>query len=102
MTRFVRRNPRFVRFFEHALLPDELFFQTIVMNSPLVETVVDDHLRYIDWSVDPGPAVLRAADFDTLIASGSLLARKFDDTVDATILDLLDAHIERGTLASAG
>jgi hypothetical protein len=31
-----------------------------------------------------------------------LLARKFDITVDETILDLLDAHLEREMLASAG
>ena len=51
---FARANPRFVRFFEHVLHPDEIFFQTILMNSPLRDTVVDDHLRYIDWSSDPG------------------------------------------------
>ncbi len=99
---FARRNPRFVRFFEHVLHPDEIFFQTIVMNSPLRDTVVNDHLRYIDWSPDPGPATLRASDFGMLVASRALFARKFDITVDATILDLLDEHLERRMLASAG
>jgi hypothetical protein len=99
---FVDRNPRFVRFFEHVLHPDEIFFQTILMNSPLRNTVINDHLRYIDWSSDPGPTTLRASDFGTLVGSRSLLARKFDITVDETILDLLDAHLEGKMLASAG
>ncbi len=98
---FVRRNPGFVRFFEHVLHPDELFFQTILMNSALAETVVPDHLRYIDWSTVPGPATLGVGDFETLTASESLLARKFDETVDPEILDLLDRHIERSALAPA-
>jgi hypothetical protein len=102
VTEFVRSNPSIVRFFEHALHPDELFFQTIVMNSPLAETVVDDHLRYIDWSTDPAPAILRASDFERLIQSGRIFARKFDVTADATVLDRLDAYLTTEAVASAG
>jgi hypothetical protein len=99
---FARANPRFVRFFEHVLHPDEIFFHTILMNSPLRETIVDDHLRYIDWSRDPGPATLGVSDLDELVRSSRLFARKFDVTVDETILDLLDEHFGRSTLAPAG
>jgi hypothetical protein len=84
-----------IRFFRHALHPDELFFQTVLLNSPLADTVVDDHLRFIDWRDDPGsPAVLQTPDRDAMIASGKLFARKFDTSVDEGILDLLDEHIE--------
>lgn len=101
MIDFLRRRPDVVRFFEHALHPDELLFQTIVMSSPLAGTVVNDHLRYIDWSADPGPATLRTVDFRKLVDSERLLARKFDVAVDSTILDLLDDHIEKERVASA-
>jgi hypothetical protein len=98
---FARENPRFVRFFEHVLHPDEIFFQTILMNSDLRHTVVNDHLRYVDWTASPGhPAVLTAADFGALIRSGKLLARKFDDDVDLTILDDLDDHIDRESVGT--
>lgn len=99
---FVRRRPDVVRFFEHALHPDELLFQTILMNSTLADTVVNDHLRYIDWSTDPGPATLRSVDFEKMIESERLFARKFDVTVDSGILDLLDDHLGREPVASAG
>jgi hypothetical protein len=100
---FARRNTRFVRFFEHVLHPDEIFFQTILMNSELRDTVVNDHLRYVDWTTDPGhPAVLTTSEFPTLIESRKLFARKFDDTVDAAILDLLDDHIYREAVGTAG
>lgn len=91
---FVLRNPAYVRFFEHALIPDEHFFQTIVLNSPLRNTVVNDNLRFIDWSSEPAPAILRVSDFPALVESGKLFARKFDSTVDSRILDMLDHHSE--------
>lgn len=100
--RFVQSNPSFVRFFEHVFVPDELFFQTIVMNSALREGVVDDDLRYTDWERMPAPAILGASDFPKLIESGALFARKFDPAVDARILDLLDSHIDRELLPAPG
>jgi hypothetical protein len=100
---FVRANRRTVRFFRHVLHPDELFFQTVLMNSPLADRVVDDHLRYVEWGDDPGsPAVLRERDRDRLVGSGKLFARKFDPSVDDRILDLLDEHIESVDVRAAG
>jgi Core-2/I-Branching enzyme len=87
---FVARNPDYVRFFRHVLIPDELFFQTLIMNSALRDTVVDDNLRYVDWFKEPGPAVLTVDDLDSMLASGKFFARKFDTTVDAAVLDRLD------------
>src|SRR5438093_10245571 len=58
---FVARSPRFVRFFKYVNVPDELFFHTIVLNSPLRDTVVNDDLRYTEWrepEVAGGPAIL--------------------------------------------
>lgn len=90
---FVVQNPAYVRFFKRVLIPDELFFQTIVANSPLRDTIVNDNLRYVDWSEKPGPTILRLEHLPTLVESGKLFARKFDATVDARILDMLDHHI---------
>jgi hypothetical protein len=87
---FVQRNPSYIRFFKHVFVPDELFFQTIVLNSPLRETIVNDNLRFIDWSESPGPTVLRIEHLPKLLESGKLFARKFDASVDAAILDALD------------
>jgi Core-2/I-Branching enzyme len=91
-----------VRFFEHVFVPDELFFQTLVLNSPHRDSVVDANLRYIDWSTTPGPKVLRTDDLEALLGSGMLFARKFDETVDAEILDLLDRHIDAERTIVAG
>ena len=71
----------YVRFF-NVLIPDELFFQTLIMNSTLRDSVVNDNLRYLDWSREPAPAVLGVGDVDRMLGSDKLFARKFDETVD--------------------
>jgi hypothetical protein len=99
---FVLAHPAYVRFFEHVLVPDELFFQTIVMNSPLGDSVENDNLRYIEWSREPAPAVLVRDDLPTLLSSPKLFARKFDERIDSSVLDLLDAHIDSEMDAPGG
>jgi Core-2/I-Branching enzyme len=92
--RFVTTSRDYVRFFEHVLIPDELFFQTLIMNSPLRDSVVNDNLRYLDWSREPAPAVLGVGDLDRMLGSEKLFARKFDETVDRDVLDRLDEAID--------
>jgi hypothetical protein len=92
--RFVREHPDVAEFFEHTKIPDELFFQTVLMNSPLAPTIVNDDLHYVDWSGGGAhPATLTAEDFDKLRSSGKLFARKFDPGADPAILDLLDREL---------
>jgi hypothetical protein len=93
VNRFVTERREVIRFFKNVDIPDEIFFQTVLMNSQLAETVVNDHLRYIDWTRGRRPAILETADFDALARSPQLYARKFDITHDAHILDLIDARL---------
>jgi Core-2/I-Branching enzyme len=90
----VREQPELVRFFEHVFVPDELFFQTILLNSEHVDSIVDDSLRYLDWTREPAPAILGVNDLPELLASKKLFARKFDSSVDADVLDVLDEHLD--------
>jgi hypothetical protein len=90
---FVNNRPDYVTFFRHVDIPDELFFHTIILNSPHRENVVNDNLRYIDWTKGPSPAILTMADFDEMSRSPKLFARKFDTTVDDEVLDMIDERI---------
>jgi hypothetical protein len=90
---FVVERRDVVRFFQHVDVPDEIFFQTIVMNSELAATVVNDNLRYVDWSRGRRPAVLGMDDLGALRASPKLFARKFDTRVDAAVLDAIDTQL---------
>jgi hypothetical protein len=99
---FVHDRPDYVRFFERVLIPDEIFFHTIVMNSAFAGRVAGDDLRYVDWSQDADhPKLLTTADFERMMASSALFARKFDPDVDAVVLDLIDRSIAREDKAGA-
>jgi hypothetical protein len=88
---FVCANPDYVRFFRRVRVPDEIFFQTIVLNSPFAGRVDADALRYVEWDGDGDhPKVLTMADFDTFMQSNALFARKFDPDIDASVLDRID------------
>lgn len=88
---YARCNPDFVRFFKYVHIPDEIFFHTIVLNSPFRGRVVADDLRYVDWGQGgDNPAILGTADFERLMQSRALFARKFDPEVDTAVLDRID------------
>jgi len=89
--RYARSHPSFVKFFHHVRVPDEIFFHTIVMNSPFRSLIASSDLRYIDWTGGgDSPKVLTTGDIPRLMDSGALFARKFDPSVDAEVLDRID------------
>lgn len=97
---FVCSSPqvdRFKRFYRGTLIPDESFFQTVMMNTGLHGRVMNDDLRMIDWVPDGDiklrPRTFKTADRKRLFASRNLFARKFDSTEDAEILTLLENHL---------
>jgi hypothetical protein len=88
--------PHYRPYYKHSICADEVWLQTILVNSPFMERRFfsgwDDELaatmRYVDWS-DGGrsPKVLVSEDYDTLISSGALFARKFDQAMDNVVID---------------
>ncbi|MBU4225373.1 MAG: beta-1,6-N-acetylglucosaminyltransferase [Chloroflexi bacterium] len=88
---------RFKRFYRHTFIADEGFFQTIIMNTSYKGIIVNDDKRTIVW-VPVGTIKLRPRDFTSqdaefLLASQGLFARKFDETVDARILSILESNL---------
>ncbi|MFO7573288.1 MAG: beta-1,6-N-acetylglucosaminyltransferase [Gaiellaceae bacterium] len=90
---FVTRHPEYVRFFHHVDIPDELFFQTILLNSAVASECDDIRLHYTEWGRTPAPAILIEEDYPHLVESPCLFARKFDPEVDARVLDLIDENL---------
>jgi hypothetical protein len=92
--RYVGDHPEFVSFFRRVFIPDELFFQTILLNSELRNRIVNDDLRYTRWTATgSGPEVLLVDDFARLRDTESLFARKFDPGPDGWVLDLIEEHL---------
>jgi hypothetical protein len=88
--KYIEGHPQVVKFFQYTRIPEEMFFQTILLNSPLRHTIVNDDLRYIAWTRSRHPTILRSDDYEKVRDSGKLFARKFDQTIDAAILDMID------------
>lgn len=88
---------RFKVFYKKSFIPDEGFFQSVMLNTRGHGEVVNDDLRTIDWVPDGDiklrPRTFTAADAFRLKLSPDLFARKFDATEDAEILDLLEAYL---------
>ena len=89
---FTASHPQVSRYFRHAFLPDEFFFQTILANSAFASRITGDNLTLTDSSspTGPWPTVFDSRWLPTLLASPKLFARKFDAAYDATVLDRLD------------
>jgi len=90
---FIKNNRAARRFLRMTWCVDEVFFQTILCNSPLKDKIVNDNLRYIE--LDPGfrPVVITTQHLDRLLASGKFFARKFDYNIDSAIFDELDKAV---------
>jgi len=96
--KFMTNNPDYERFLRTVWNPDEFTFNTIAMNSPFRDRLVNSNLRHIDWSEGKAnPKIFRVSDVPDLVKGECFLARKFDTTVDADVLNLLDDFIAAGT-----
>ena len=88
---YIDSNPKLKRFLKYTWGSDEFVFQSVLLNSPYKDRVVNNNLRFINWPpVGSRPNMFVAADFDRSMASDGLFGRKFDLNTDEKIFDLLD------------
>ncbi|MBY0481329.1 MAG: beta-1,6-N-acetylglucosaminyltransferase [Chitinophagaceae bacterium] len=91
---FLKKNPEVARFFNFTWAPDEIVFQTILFASPFKKDMVNNNLRYIDWSEGAAsPKTFTMEDKEALAASGKFFARKFNPEKDSKILDWIDENL---------
>ena len=102
---FVQSNESLQRFFRNTCCPDEMFFHTILGNSPF-RSRVRRNFTYLRWPEGQRPTFLNSADvqhiesldppwIDDEWGSGeALFARKFADD-NLKLLDRIDAMIMR-------
>ena len=89
--------------FSYGLCADELFLQSIVYNSQFLNNVCtkynNEHencKRLIDW--DRGqPYTFTKDDYNLLMSSNAMFARKFSTSIDKDIIDMIYNHIKNGT-----
>ncbi|HEX9943140.1 MAG TPA: beta-1,6-N-acetylglucosaminyltransferase [Thermoanaerobaculia bacterium] len=112
---FIRSNRDYVCFHRWTLVPDEIFFHSIVKQSPFASNITHDFetapsyseymslnehgCTYIDWNAKgvPLPKVLTLDDYDSLMDSRCLFARKFDERRSSSLLERLEKKISAPT-----
>lgn len=83
--------------FNHTFIPDEFFVQTLLINSKFKVNLYSNkinscmmNMRYCDWQRG-NPYTFTIEDYDTIVNSPCLFARKFDLTVDKNIVNKIIA-----------
>ena len=96
---FIHERPEVVQYFKNTIMPDEMFFQTILGNSSF-KTRITGTLTYVDWK-EGRPANISEKHFDFFKETASfpvdnyfgpramLFARKFTDD-SATLVAMLE------------
>ncbi|WP_353123328.1 beta-1,6-N-acetylglucosaminyltransferase [Dysgonomonas capnocytophagoides] len=90
LLKFTNENPHIVKFFQHSGCADELYIQSVLLNSNMKNNMINNIYRYFDWG-DNGksPKILTKSDFPLIKDSDAWFARKVDGK-DIELLDLLD------------
>lgn len=76
---------------QNTYIPDEMFFQTTLLNSPLKRYIKNDNRRYIVWRVKNGhiPANLDMEDYDIIRNSNCLFMRKTDKNCSEKLVEMI-------------
>lgn len=93
---YIGKNRSFLKRFQHTFCAEEMFFQTILLNSKFKNRIVNSNLRHIDWEYKNGnsPAILDESDFKAIVKSKHLFARKFDSEISSNLILKLEEYIE--------
>jgi hypothetical protein len=86
---YIGRDKKYIQRFRWTRCGDEIFYQTIIHKIDNLK-VTDNCLRYIDRrNGGAHPKILRDEDYDKIINSDNLFARKFDINVDGNIIEAI-------------
>ena len=96
----IDRNEEILKIFKGVPCADEIYKQSIIMNSPLKNTLSSTDMdfagntRKIDWERGK-PYTWHKEDLGELLDSDALFARKFNSSVDKEIIDKIESMISR-------
>lgn len=92
---FSLSNPNYLDYFDKCIIPDECYFQTIIMNSKY-SSYIRQPLTYVNWGKNRrSPETLITSDYEKLkmLSETNLFARKFDINYDSDIISLLEKDL---------
>ena len=91
---FLNIDKEYIKRYKWTSCADEIFYQTIIKRLDGIN-IINDDLRYVDWKNGPEyPKVLCVDDYERIIKSNKLFARKFDENIDNKIIEMIYKDIE--------
>jgi len=97
---YLKNNSDLIEFFENAVIPDEVFFQTAIMKikNDGEDILLKPSLTYTSWKskFDDSPEILTINHYETIQEASKrfLFARKFDDFIDSSIINSIEAKLK--------
>lgn len=90
---YVDVHPDFHKRFRYTQFVDEMFIQTVIMNSPFKDHVVNNNLRFIDFIFGTSsPKDLTMEHMEAMSKPDFIFARKFGDP-SKELIAYLDKHV---------
>lgn len=89
-------NKKFYRYFKYTHHPDEIFFQTLILNRlpKQVEKTVNQNLTYVEFDKTTGrPFNLTIDFFEKLKNTNRFFARKFEEKESHSLLEKIDTEL---------
>ena len=82
-------HPNYLRRFRHTSIAEEICLPTLLSNSGI--TIINNYMRYIDWGLDgANPQVLTEKDYNNIVASGALFARKMKSDTSYELIKMFN------------
>lgn len=102
--KYIDKHPKYLKRFNYTSCGDEVFFHTILLQSPFLDEICHDDLRYIKWPKNASsPSWLTMEDYDNIIHSNKLFCRKVNVEYSDELLKMLKAFISsESTLFNKG
>ncbi|MBD8389745.1 beta-1,6-N-acetylglucosaminyltransferase [Dysgonomonas sp. BGC7] len=88
---YLNKNKEILSAFRYTFCSEEILLHTILMNSPYKDNIRQNSLRFIEWKHRDGisPANLDERDYDNIMNSDALFARKFEYPVSEKLYEKL-------------
>lgn len=94
---FLKSNPAYLIYYKAVKIPDESFFQTLLLNCDeeiVTGNIVNKNLHLIKWDKPYiHPRFFKEDNFRLIKKSKALFARKFDANLGSSVLDKIDREL---------
>ena len=89
---YTEEHPSFLKRLKHTFCAEEVYFQSILLNSPLANQVENSNLRFIDWGEHKttSPLTLNEEHYEILLQSDCFFARKINANTSSLIEKIND------------